>query len=48
MKMRMLKDFHIKLTDEQIEHMNGLETELKIDNFCISLIQNGVKTYKGN
>ena len=48
MKLRMLKEFYIKLDEEQMDHMNELDTEIKIDNFCISLIKSGVKTYKGN
>jgi 5-enolpyruvylshikimate-3-phosphate synthase len=40
MKLRMLKDFGIRLSDEQMNRMNKLETEIKIDNFCISLIRN--------
>lgn len=48
MKLKMLKEFYIQLTDEQLAHMNELKTEIAIDNFCISLIRNGVKTYKGN
>lgn len=48
MKLKMLKEFFIELTDEQISHMNELKTEIAIDNFCISLIRDGVKTYKGN
>lgn len=48
MKLKMLKEFYIKLTDEQLAHMNELTTEIAIDNFCISLIRNGVKTYEGN
>lgn len=38
MKMRMLKDFYIELTPEQISYINSLTTEIEIDNFCISCI----------
>lgn len=48
MKLKMLKEFHILLSDAQLAHMNELKTEIQIDNFCISMIKNGVKTYKGN
>jgi hypothetical protein len=48
MKLKMLKEFYIHLTPEQLAHMNELKTEIAIDNFCISLIRDGVKTYKGN
>lgn len=39
MKLKMLKDFCIKLTDKQLEHFNELKTEIAIDNFCISAIR---------
>lgn len=48
MKLKMLKEFLISLTDEQLAHMNELKTEIAIDNFCVDLIRNGLKTYKGN
>jgi hypothetical protein len=38
MKLRMLKDFYIELTPEQVSYINSLKTEIEIDNFCISLI----------
>jgi hypothetical protein len=38
MKLRTLKDFYIELTPEQMSYINGLKTEIEIDNFCISLI----------
>jgi hypothetical protein len=39
MKIKMLKEFHIYLTPEHIDRINSLQTEIAIDNFCISLIQ---------
>ena len=38
MKRELLDDFKIKLTAEEIAHMNGLKTEIAIDNFCISAL----------
>lgn len=40
MKRKILDDFCIKLTDEQIAHFNSLKTEIAVDNFCISMIRN--------
>jgi hypothetical protein len=40
MKIKMLEEFHIQLTSEQLSRINSLSTEIAIDNFCISLIQN--------
>lgn len=37
-KLRMLKDFCIQLTDEQLTRFNELETEVEIDNFCRNTI----------
>lgn len=42
MKLRMLKEFCIKLTDEQLAHMNELKNEIQIDNFCIAVIRNRI------
>ena len=40
-RMKMLeRDFHIYLTEAEIDHMNELTSEIAIDNFYISLIQN--------
>ena len=40
MKLKILDDFCIKLTEDQIAHFNSLKTEIAVDNFCISMIQN--------
>jgi hypothetical protein len=40
MKRQVLKEFCIKLTDEQKAHMDGLKNEIQIDQFCLSLIMN--------
>lgn len=45
MKLKVLKEFCIKLTDEQLAHMNALETEIQIDNFCITAIRNSIQTH---
>ena len=42
MKLSMLSDFCVKLTDEQKEHFDSLKTEIAIDNFCISAINNNI------
>ena len=40
-RMKMLeRDFHIYLTEAEIDHMNEMTSEIAIDNFYISLIQN--------
>lgn len=44
-KLKMLDDFCITLSDEQMNHMNELKTEISIDNFCISLINNAIQTH---
>ena len=44
MKLKMLDEFCVKLTDEQINHVNMLKTEIAIDNFCISMIDKYLKT----
>ena len=38
MKLEILDDFKIKLTDAEIAHVSNLKTEVAIDNFCISAI----------
>lgn len=38
MKLRMLKDFYIELTPEQMSYINNLKTEIAIDNFCVDCI----------
>ena len=45
MKLKMLKEFCITLSDEEMEYMQTLTTEIKIDNFCISMIRKYIKTY---
>lgn len=45
MKLKMLKEFCVHLTEEQREYMKSLKTEIAIDNFCISVIDNNIKTY---
>jgi hypothetical protein len=40
MKRKILKEFCIKLTDEQKAHMDELKSEIQIDQFCLSLIMN--------
>ena len=40
MKLEMLDDFCIHLTDEEISHMMELTTEIKVDQFCLSKIMN--------
>ena len=44
MKLKMLDDFCINLTEEQTNHVNMLKTEIAIDNFCISMIEKYLKT----
>ena len=41
MKLKMLsRDFYITLTQKEFDHMNELNTEIAIDNFCITAINN--------
>ena len=41
MKLKMLsRDFCITLTQKEIDHANSLKSEIAIDNFCISVINN--------
>jgi hypothetical protein len=40
MKLEMLDDFCIKLTEEEMRHMMSLESEIKVDQFCITKIMN--------
>jgi hypothetical protein len=40
MKLKMLDEFSIRLTDEQKAYVNSLQTEIQIDNFCITVIRN--------
>ena len=46
MKLRMLKEFHIELSDTEMYHLFSLTTEIQIDNFCISMIRKYLKTHK--
>ena len=40
-KIKMLeRDFCIKLTEEETERVNNLTTEIKIDQFCLGIINN--------
>lgn len=45
MKLDMLNDFCIQLTSEEKEHFHSLTTEISIDNFCRSAIDNNLKTH---
>lgn len=45
MKLRMLKDFCIHLSDEEKAHAFSLTKEIEIDNFCISMIRKYMKTH---
>lgn len=43
-KLRMLKkDFHMKLTKSEIEHMKGLKNDIQVDNYARDLFR---KKYK--
>lgn len=33
-KIRLLKQFYITLTDEEITHLWSLDSEIAVDNFC--------------
>ena len=44
MKLKMLKEFCIILTDEEKNHMQELTKEIEIDNFCISMFRKYIKT----
>ena len=38
-KLRMLqKDFCITLTEEELADYNALETEIKVDQFCVTIL----------
>lgn len=40
-KIKILeRDFCIKLTEEEIERVNNLTTEVQIDQFCLGIINN--------
>ena len=38
-KYKMLRDFCIHPTDEEMNRFNSLTTEIEVDNFCISMIR---------
>ena len=40
MKLEVLSDFCIRLSEDEVKHMMGLETEVKVDQFCLSKIMN--------
>ncbi len=45
-KIKMLTDprgFAIKLTDDDIQHFNELETEIAVDNFARKIIMGGLR-----
>lgn len=44
MKLRMLKEFCIKLNDEEMERFNSFTREIDVDNFCISMFNKYIKT----
>ena len=39
MKMKILKEFYIRLSDEEMERMQSFTREIDIDNFCIAMIR---------
>lgn len=39
-KIKMLKQFNIILSNEQLNKLHNLNTEISIDNFCRSIILN--------
>ena len=38
-KIKVLKEFGVKLTKEQIEHMYSLSSEIAVDNFARDLLR---------
>ena len=38
-KIKLLKDFHIKLTSAEYTHFNSLTTEVAVDNYARILIR---------
>lgn len=42
-KIRMLKDFFITLTEDQMERLMQMTKEIEIDNFCKSLIMHSLE-----
>ena len=45
MKLKMLRDFCIKLSSEEKSHAESLTNETQIDNFCISMMRKYIKTH---
>ena len=45
MKLRMLRDFCVKLSDEEKNHMESLTREIDIDHFYISMMNKYIKTH---
>ncbi len=45
MKLRMLKEFCITLTDEELKRISAMTREIDIDNFCISMFRKYIKTH---
>lgn len=39
-KIKLLKEFGIHLTEEQTNHMIDLDTQVKVDNYAITLMRN--------
>lgn len=37
-KLEMLRDFHCRITEEQLEHFKTLTTEIQVDNYAKDLI----------
>ena len=37
-KVKLLKDFHIKVTEKQKEHMLALPNKIQLENYCRELI----------
>ena len=44
-KIDMLKEFCINLSEKEMEYLLSLTTEIAIDNFCIKLINDNIKTH---
>lgn len=40
MKLEVLSDFCVHLTEDELYYMSKLETEVKVDQFCLSKIMN--------
>ena len=44
MKLKMLKEFCIKLSDEEMERIYSFKREIEIDQFCVSMFNKYIKT----